>query len=77
MTKKNKIMHNRKILTLNECIELERPITLQEAVDMPLDTYKEYLYHKGILRYLPEKLEEYVTENKYGYLLENEDVDKD
>ena len=56
-------MHNRKILTLNECLELERPLTLQEAVDLPIDTYKEYLYYRGILKYLPEKLEEYVTEN--------------
>ena len=66
----------RKVLTLNECLELERPLTLQEAVDLPLDVYKEYLYHRGILRYLPEKLEEYITENKYEYIAEN-DKDND
>ena len=69
-------MQKRKILTLEECLELERPLTLQEAVDLPLDTYKKYLYHCGILRYLPESLKDYITENKYDYIPEhNTDYD--
>ena len=64
-------MQERKVLTLTECLKLGRPLTLQEAVDLPLNTYKNYLYARGILRYLPERIEEYITENRYDYIPEN------
>ena len=55
-------MQERKILTINECLELKRPLTLQEAVDLPINTYKEYLYHLGVIKYIPENLLNYVSE---------------
>lgn len=67
-------MQERKTLTLNECLELERPLTLQEAVDLPLDTYKKYLYHRGILRHLPENLEDYVYDGGNDYNPEDDYV---
>ena len=47
-------MENRKILTLNEILSLDRRPTLQEMVDLSIEDYTKYLYHKGIIKYIPE-----------------------
>jgi len=47
-------MKNRKILTLNEILSLDRRPTLQEMVDLSIEDYTKYLYHKGIIKYIPE-----------------------
>jgi len=47
-------MNNRKILTLNEILSLDRRPTLQEMVDLSIEDYTKYLYHKGIIKYLPD-----------------------
>jgi len=60
-------MQERKILTLNECLELNRPITLQEAVDLSLEDYTKYLYYKKIINYIPESLDKYVNEHNTDY----------
>jgi len=61
-------MQERKILTLNECLELNRPITLQEAVDLSLEDYTKYLYCKKIINYIPESLDKYVSEKNEDFM---------
>jgi hypothetical protein len=61
-------MQNRKILTLNEVLNLDRRPTLQEMVDLAVNSiedYTKYLFEKGIIKYVPENLEDY-------YLCESE-----
>ena len=55
-------MQNRKILTLEEVLKLDRRPTLQEMVDLSLEDYTKYLYKKGIIKYIPESgnLEDYI-----------------
>ncbi|MCL2311537.1 MAG: hypothetical protein FWC41_03450 [Firmicutes bacterium] len=52
-------MQNRKILTLEEVLNLDRRPTLQEMVDLSKEDYTKYLYYKGIIKYIPENLEDY------------------
>jgi hypothetical protein len=55
-------IQNRKILSLNEVLNLDRRPTLQEMVDLAvnsIENYTEYLFEKGIIKYLPENLEDY------------------
>jgi len=47
-------MQNRKILTLEEVLKLNRRPTLQELVDLSIKDYTKYLYHKGVIKYIPE-----------------------
>jgi len=47
-------MQNRKILTLEEVLNLNRRPTLQEMVDLSIEDYTKYLYEKGIIKYIPE-----------------------
>ena len=47
-------MQNRKILTLEEVLNLDRRPTLQEMVDLSIEDYTKYLYEKGIIKYIPE-----------------------
>jgi len=47
-------MNNRKILTLNEILSLDRRPTLQEMVDLSIEDYTKYLYAKGIIKFIPE-----------------------
>ena len=44
----------RKALTLSEVLNLNRRPTLQEMVDLSDEDYTKYLYHKGIIKYIPE-----------------------
>jgi hypothetical protein len=51
-------MQNRKILSLNEVLNLDRRPTLQEMVDLAVNSiedYTQYLYQKGIIKYIPER----------------------
>jgi hypothetical protein len=47
-------MQERKILTLEKVLNLDRRPTLQEMVDLSIEDYTKYLYHKGIIKYIPE-----------------------
>jgi len=47
-------MQNRKILTLEEILNLDRRPTLQEMVDLSVEDYTKYLYYKRIIKYMPE-----------------------
>ena len=47
-------MQDRKILTLEEVLNLNRKPTLQEMVDLSIEDYTKYLYYKGIIKYIPE-----------------------
>ncbi|MDR2834410.1 MAG: hypothetical protein LBV67_11915 [Streptococcaceae bacterium] len=50
-------MQNRKILSLNEVLNLDRRPTLQEMVDLAVNSiedYTKYLFEKGIIKYVPE-----------------------
>jgi len=47
-------MQKRKILTLEEVLNLDRRPTLQEMVDLSVEDYTKYLYIKGIIKYIPE-----------------------
>ena len=58
-------MQNRKVLTLQEVLELERQPTLQEMVDLSLEDYAKYLYEKGIIDYAPEILVDYCKGKEY------------
>ena len=58
-------MKERKILTLNEVLNLNRRPTLQEMVDLSLEDYTMYLYKKGIIKYIPEDLMEYDNWDDY------------
>jgi len=49
----------RKALTLNEVLNLNRRPTLQEMVDLSVEDYVKYLYCKGIIKYMPENIYEY------------------
>jgi len=61
-------MQDRKILTLNECLELKRQPTLQEMVDLSIEDYKQFLFAKRIIKYMPDRLEDYVAVDEYdGY----------
>jgi hypothetical protein len=44
----------RKTLTLNEVLNLNRKPTLQEMVDLSVEDYVKYLYHRGVIKYIPE-----------------------
>jgi hypothetical protein len=64
-------MKERKILTLEEVINLDRRPTLQEMVDLSNEDYVKYLYHRGIIKYIPESgnLEDYEhndDDNRYN-----------
>jgi len=52
-------MNDRKILTLNEVLNLDRRPTLQEMIDLSIEDYTKYLYQKGIIKYMPENLYKY------------------
>ena len=60
-------MQDRKVLTLNEVLNLDRRPTLQEMVDLSIEDYTKYLYQKGIIKYMPEKLEDYEPTNDNDY----------
>ena len=47
-------MNNRKILTLEEVLNLKERPTLQMMVDLSVEDYTKYLYHKGVLKYIPQ-----------------------
>ena len=49
-------MNNRKILTLEEILQLDRRPTLQEMVDLSVEDYTKYLFEKGIIKYIPENI---------------------
>ena len=55
-------MQNRKKLSLEEVLKLDRRPTLQEMVDLSVEDYTKYLYKKGIIKYIPESgnLEDYM-----------------
>ena len=61
-------MNDRKILTLNEVLNLNRRPTLQEMVDLSIEDYTKYLYKKGIIKYMPEKLKDYVEPDCYDFI---------
>ena len=69
-------MQNRKILTLEEVLNLDRQPRLQEMLDLSPEDYIQYLYEKRIIKYIPESgyLEDYVPENHWGYNIENDIV---
>ena len=71
-------MQNRKILTLEEVLELDRRPTLQEMVDLSVEDYTKYLYKKGIIRYIPESgnLEDYEQDenDEYDFYYPQNDV---
>ena len=48
---------------LQEFKDKTKELSLQEYLNMSLQEYKEYLFKNGALRYMPEKLSEYITEN--------------
>ncbi|MCL2313093.1 MAG: hypothetical protein FWC41_11550 [Firmicutes bacterium] len=58
-------MQERKILTLTEVLNLDRRPTLQEMVDLSIEDYTKYLYYKGIIKYIPENLEDYDNWDEY------------
>ena len=63
-----KIMQNKKNLTLDEDLKLDRQPTLQEMVDLSEKDYTKYLYCQGIIKYIPERLEDYEVVDEYdGY----------
>ncbi|MCL2311725.1 MAG: hypothetical protein FWC41_04445 [Firmicutes bacterium] len=65
-------MQNRKILSLEEVLKLDRRPTLQEMVDLSIEDYTKYLYHKGIIKYIPEECNAmYYMEDDYD---PNDDV---
>ena len=47
-------MNNRKILTLDEILSLDRRPTLQEMVDLSIEDYTKYLFEKGIISRIPD-----------------------
>lgn len=51
----------RKRLTLEEVLKLNRRPTLQEIVDLSLEDYVKYLYHKGVIEYAPELMVNYLN----------------
>ena len=63
-------MQNRKIKLLTGYGHLpsfkdkSKELSLQEYLNMSLQGYKEYLFKNGALRYIPEKLSEYICENE-------------
>jgi hypothetical protein len=71
----------RKIKTLNEVLNLNRRPTLQEMVDLSDEDYVKYLYHKGVIKYIPENYDlwefdsgfdewnEYITQRDIVYTL--------
>ena len=62
-------MKNRKILTLNEILSLDRRPTLQEMVDLSIEDYTKYLFEKGIIKYIPESgsVVDYEPKNNKDY----------
>ena len=62
-------MNNRKILTLEEVLNLNRRPTLQEMVDLSVEDYTKYLFEKGIIKYIPEDYDlweyDYEEDNYY------------
>jgi len=60
-------MQERKILTLEEVLNLDRRPTLQEMVDLSIEDYTKYLYEKGIIKYIPESgnVDDYEYDGNY------------
>jgi len=65
-------MQERKILTLEEVLNLDRRPTLQEMVDLSIEDYTKYLYHIGAIKYIPESgnLKDYEPDNDWDYDIE-------
>jgi len=62
-------MNNRKILTLNEILSLDRRPTLQEMVDLSDEDYCKFLFERGVIPFIPEDFNLEVFEEldyKYG-----------
>ena len=64
-------MENRKILTFDELIKLDRRPTLQEMVDVSDETYCKYLFHKGIIPHIPKN---YDLINEFAHIPTNDYV---
>jgi hypothetical protein len=69
-------MKERKILTLEEVINLDRQPTLQEMLDLSMEDYTKYLYHRKVIKYIPENydLHNYKSANYWDYDVENDMV---
>jgi len=65
-------MQERKILTLEEVLNLDRQPRLQEMLDLSIEDYTKYLYHKGIIKYIPESgsVYDYEPDNDWDYEVE-------
>jgi len=79
-------MNNRKILTLNEILSLDRRPTLQEMVDLSDEDYCKFLFERGVIPFIPEdfnlevfeELDEYYgTYNDIVWKLNHKDLSKD
>jgi len=67
-------MNNRKILTLEEVLNLKERPTLQMMVDLSVEDYTKYLFEKGIIKYIPESgsVEDYRDPEGYKYNSDDE-----
>jgi len=66
----------RKTLTLNEILNLNRIPTLQEMVDLSVEDYTKYLYHKGVIKYIPENIYNYQNnpDDENDFYFPDEDI---